>query len=187
MSVALRSPKRWTVEDYLRFEETAVERHELVDGVIYAMVGGTDVHDLITGNLFLALGNHLPDRCQVFEHGMKLRVRVERSEDFFYPDVMVSCREEDRAKLYREQPVLLAEVLSQSTERADRTDKFMAYKTIAELQEYILIAQDVPQVEMFRRRNAWQVETFFMKDTIHLESVDLMIPVPQLYRRIKFS
>ena len=186
MTLALRSPRRWSVADYLSFEETASERHEFIDGVIYAMVGGSDRHNLITGNLFLALGNHLPDRCQAFEHGMKLRVVLDRAECFYYPDVMVSCSEQDRARHWRERPLLIAEVLSDSTERNDRAEKFTAYKSIPELQEYVLIAQDVPQVEVFRRRNAWQLETFFMNDTITLESVALTIPVTQLYRRIAF-
>ena len=186
MTVALRHPERWSAAEYLGFEETASERHEYIDGIIYAMVGGTDAHNLVTGNLFALLHNHLPDRCQVFEQGMKLRVGMEATERFFYPDVMVSCSDLDRAKLYRERPLLIAEVLSESTERADRADKFDICKKIPELQEYIVIAQDVPQVEIFRRGNAWRVETYFLDDTITLQSVDLTLPVAQLYRRVKF-
>lgn len=186
MTLALRSPRRWSVADYLAFEETASERHEFIDGVIYAMVGGSDRHNLIAGNLFIALGNHLPDSCQAFEQGMKLRFVIDQAESFYYPDVMVSCSEKDRARHWRERPLLIAEVLSDSTERNDRTEKFNAYKTIPELQEYVLIAQDVPQVEVFRRRNAWQLETYFMNDTITLESVGLTLAVSQLYRRIQF-
>ncbi len=186
MTGALRSPRRWSVAEYLEFEETATERHEFVDGVVYAMLGGSDRHNLITGNLFIALGNHLPDRCQVFEHAMKLRVSIEKSELFFYPDVLVTCSDRDSAQLFRERPILIAEVLSHSTERSDRTDKFAVYKGIAELQEYVLIAQDVPQIEIFRRRNAWRLETYFMDDTITLESVELTLPVVQLYRRVTF-
>jgi Uma2 family endonuclease len=90
MSVALRSPKRWSIAEYLAFEETASERHEFIDGVLYAMVGGTDRHNLICGNLFAALHNHLPDRCQVFEQTMKLRVDVQKAERFYYKDILVS-------------------------------------------------------------------------------------------------
>lgn len=186
MSQALRSPTRWTPAEYLRFEGSSSERHEFVDGVLYAMVGGTDRHNLIAGNLFIALGNHLPERCQAFEQSMKLRVMVDRAEYYYYPDVMVSCSDTDRAPLFRENPILLAEVISESSERSDRTDKFIVYRSIPELQEYVLIAQDVPQVEVFRRRNAWQVETFFMNDTITLESVQLTLPVTQLFRRVSF-
>jgi Uma2 family endonuclease len=186
LSEALRKPRRVTPEEYLAFENESELRHEYVDGVLYAMVGGTDRHNLIAGNLFNALFNHLPDRCQVFEQTMRLRMLIERAQRFYYPDILVSCSELDRAELYREQPILLAEVLSPSTERADRTDKFSAYVTVDTLQEYVLVAQDVPQVEVFRRRNAWQVETFFATDTIALESVELTFPVSQIYRRIRF-
>ena len=117
---------------------------------------------------------------------MKLRIETERDVSYFYPDIIVSCSSADRAKLYRKQPVLLAEVLSPSTERSDRSEKFAAYISIGSLQEYVIIAQDVPQVEIFRRRNAWQVETLFMADTLKLESIDLEFPVSQLYRRIAF-
>ena len=186
MTIALRSPRRWSVADYLAFEEHANERHEFIDGVIYAMVGGSDRHNLVTGNLFATLHNHLPDHCQAFEHGMKLRVGIDHAECFYYPDVMVSCSEADRARHWRERPLLIAEVLSDSTERNDRAEKFTAYKSIPELQEFVLIAQDVPQVEVFRRRNAWQLETYFMPDIITLESVALTLPVTQLYRRVTF-
>ncbi len=186
MSVALRHPTRLTVDQYLAFEETASERHEFIDGVLYAMVGGSDAHNLIAGNLFVHLHNHLPDKCQVFEHGMKLRVMIDHAEHYYYPDVMVSCSETDRARHWRERPLLIAEVLSETTERNDRAEKFNAYRTIADLQEYVLIAQDVPQVEVFRRRNAWQLETLFMNDSLQLESVDLSLPVSRLYRRITF-
>ena len=186
MSVALRNPSRVTTADYLRLEDAAVERHELIDGVLYAKAGGSDRHNLIAGNFFAQLHAHLPDRCQAFEHSMKLKVEVESAENFYYPDILVSCSPADRAALYREQPLLLAVVLSPSTERADRTDKFAVYRGIPSLQEYVLVAQDVPQVEVFRRRNAWRLETYFLEHTFTLESVALDVPVARLYRRVTF-
>jgi Uma2 family endonuclease len=186
MSQALRTPKRWTAAEYLEFEASAVERHEFVDGIVYAMVGGTDRHNLISGDLFLALGNHFAPPCQVFEQAMKLRIVIQRAEHFYYPDSLVSCSEADRNPEYREQPILLAEVLSPTTERIDRQEKFEAYQKIPSLREYAIIAQDVPQVEIFRRGNAWRVETFFMNDKITLASVGLTIPVARLYQRVSF-
>lgn len=186
MSTALRHPSRFSIEDYLRFEETATERHEFVDGVLYAMVGGSDRHNLIAGNLFAALHAHLPDRCQAFEQGMKLRIDTERATAFYYPDVFVSCSPDDRAEFFREKPIFIAEVLSTTTERTDRGEKFEAYKSIPELQEYVLIAQDVPQVEVFCRQNAWRPEVLFREDVLRLDSVGLELPVTQLFRRITF-
>lgn len=186
MSEVVAHPKRYTQADYLAFEETADVRHELVDGVIYAMVGGSDDHNLIAFNLAMAFANHLPDSCQVFEQSMKLRIRSDVVNDFYYPDIMVSCDETDRERLFRERPVIVGEVLSPSSEREDRREKFQTYKAIDSVREIVIILQDVPQIELYRRDKAWQVEACYLNDDITFPSVGLTVPVRQLYRRTRF-
>jgi Uma2 family endonuclease len=186
MSVALRKPNRVSEQEYLDFENSSVTRHELVGGVIYAMVGGTDRHNLICGNVFALLHRDAPEECQVFSAQMKLRVALADEVDFFYPDVFVTCEADDRDRHFRERPRLIVEVISPSTERDDRRDKFLTYTQIASLQEYVLITQDVPQVEIMRRRTAWKPEFLFLNDQLHLESVGLTLPVAEIYRRISF-
>lgn len=186
MSVAVRRPARVTFDEYLAFEEASEARHELINGALFAMSGGTDRHNLITGNLFLRIAGPLLGKCQTFQGQMKLRVNHAAGGDGYYPDIMVSCAPTDRERLYRQEPVLLIEVLSPSTERADRGDKLVNYLQIPSLQEYVLVAQDVPQVELMRRRQAWNPEFLFMPDTLVLESVGLTVPVTSIYQTLTF-
>jgi Uma2 family endonuclease len=175
-----------STREYLAREETSQVRHEFVNGVIYAMVGASQPHNLVAGNLFAAIHGHLPDRCTVFTSDMKLRIAVDRAEYFYYPDLMVCCGPIDPSLHYRDDPILLCEVLSQSTERTDRVEKFDAYRTIPALEEYVLIAQDAPRVEIFRRRTDWSRETFATGDTFRFECVDFSMGLEALYRRVKF-
>ena len=186
MSQAVRLPTRLTSAEYLEFEKGSSVRHEFVGGVMYAMVGGTDRHNIIAANLLIALSNHLPDACQVFEQSMKLRIATDSAQDFYYPDLMVSCDASDRESLFREKPSILGEVLSPSSEREDRREKLAAYTQISSLQEYVIVAQDVPQVEIFRRGRSWRPEVFYLEDTMMFESAGLALPVKQIYRRVTF-
>jgi Uma2 family endonuclease len=186
MSAALRKSTRVSFEDYLAFEDSATERHELIDGMIFAMAGGTDVHHLIAGNLFLHIAGPLLGSCQVFQGGMKLRVDHQSDSDGYYPDIMVSCSPADRERLFRKEPTLLIEVMSPSTARLDRGEKKLNYLQIPSLLEYVLVAQDIPKVEVMRRSNAWITQELFPGDTLELDSVGLRIPLASIYQTINF-
>ena len=186
MSVAVRQPKRMTFDEWLAFEETTEERHELINGSIFAMSGSSDSHNLIVGNLFLQIAGPLMDKCQTFQGMMKLKVDHGTDSDGYYPDIMVSCSPSDRERLFRREPVLLIEVLSPSTERTDRGEKLLNYLQIRSLHEYLIVSQDFPQIELMRRRNAWQPEFLFMNDTVVLDSVSLSFPVTAAYRTLTF-
>ncbi len=172
-------------EDYLRGEQESAIRHEYINGIVYAMAGASDKHNLIAGNAFSLLSSQLPDSCQVFMSDMKLRMEIQSETIFYYPDVMVSCAEDDRAAYYRKQPCLVIEVLSKSTRRQDRFEKFMAYKDLPSLQEYLILEQEYRASTLFRRRTGWQPELYQDGD-IHLESVNLTMSVDALYRRVRF-
>lgn len=176
-----------SAEDYLARERASAHRHEYVDGAIYAMAGGSRRHNLIAVNLIAALTAHLPDRCAAHMADTKLRIRIERAELFYYPDVMVSCVASDQTLDWLDAPLVVAEVLSPSTERVDRGEKLNAYLQIANLQEYILIEQSLPHVEVFRRANEWQREVLASGDTLQLPSIDFAIGVDALYRRVEFD
>lgn len=171
-----------SVEDYLAGELESKVRHEYVDGEIYAMVGASDRHGLIAGNLHTALNQQLPDRCQVFMSDMKVRIRTAERNIVYYPDVLVSCDPRDREPYYRQYPCLIAEVLSPHTARLDRFEKFLFYQQLDTLEEYLLVSQDYRQVEVFRRADQWQAARY-TKGEVPLQSVDLAIPVESLYRR----
>ena len=171
-----------SVDAYLEGEVESQVRHEYVDGEIYAMVGASDRHGLITLNLAGYLSQRLPDRCQVFSSDMKVRLRAAEREIFYYPDVLVSCHPRDREPYYRQYPCLVIEVLSPHTARLDRFEKFMFYRQLDTLEEYLLVSQDYRQVEVFRRSEQWG-GTRYTKGDVPLQSVDLAVTIDDIYRR----
>jgi len=171
-----------SVEDYLASEEDGPWRNEFVNGVTYAMAGSSTRQNKIAGTLYAALVGHLPVRCEAFISDVKVRIESARDRRFYYPDVFVSCSPTDDAYT-RDEPVLVAEVLSPWTERIDRGEKFEGYRTIASLQEYAILSQDEVRLELFRRRSGWEREVFGPDDAVTFESVDLTVKVAALYRR----
>ncbi|MEE7626609.1 Uma2 family endonuclease [Methylobacter sp. Wu8] len=172
-----------TPEAYLLLENdnNTETRHEYVNGLVYAMTGTSRDHNRISGRLYVRLSQHLQGtRCEPFQSDMKVRIQRGSDVRFYYPDVQVAC-EEETDRYYNEQPCLIVEVLSDSTQRTDRTEKLMAYQTIDRLQEYVLLSQDSPYLEIYRRRSDWQRESFSEKQTVTLESIDLTLVVEELY------
>ena len=178
-----------SVDDYLAGELTSKVRHEYVDGEVYAMVGASTEHNLITGNVFAVLHAHMRGTpCRVFMSDMKVRVQFGQIERFYYPDVQVCCDPADRERYFRTRPRLIVEVLSTHTEREDRSRKFHAYKRLDSLQEYILIAQDCRRVEVYRRQNHWNRSEIHENDQdVKLESLDLTLPIAVIYEGVELE
>jgi Uma2 family endonuclease len=172
--------------EYFTFEASTPIKHEYVDGFVYAMVGASDRHNLIAQNLLIALRSKRPAGCQVFISDMKLKVRLMAAEIYYYPDVLMSCSASDRDPLFREQPILLIEVASASTERIDRGEKLNAYRQIPSLAEYVIVAQDQPQIEVYRRRDGWVREVVERDQALSLECVGLTLPISEVYRDVGF-
>jgi Uma2 family endonuclease len=168
-----------SVEDYLAGEQVATVRHEYVAGSVYAMVGSTVRHNLLAVGLASRLYAHLSDSpCRTFVSDMKVRV----ADVFYYPDVVVTCRPVAPTAVYLTEPALIAEVLSESTEGRDRLEKWTAYRTLPSLREYVLIAQDGPAVEIFRRApDGWDQISLGLGEVIDLAAVDLKFPLDELY------
>jgi Uma2 family endonuclease len=174
-----------TVEEYLHYEELSDIRHEYIQGQVYAMSGGSREHDLISGNIYMALRIHLDGgRCQVFSANMK--VKINRLDLFYYPDVSVTCNPQDQEKYFLESPCLIVEVLSPSTERIDRQEKLINYRELKSLQEYVLVSQTEKKVEVYRRgdRSEWNLETFDQDDIVELQSVGLQLPLSEIYKQV---
>ncbi|MGZ4970974.1 MAG: Uma2 family endonuclease [Methylobacter sp.] len=172
-----------TPEAYLLSENdnNTSTRHEYVNGLIYAMTGASRNHNRLVRRLMTRLDLHLQGtRCEPLQSGMKVKIKHGNDVRFYYPDVQVAC-EEEADRYYNEHPCLSAEVLSDSTQRTDRTEKLMAYQTIERLQEYVLLSQDSPYLEIYRRRSAWQRESFSTQQSVTLESIDLTLVVEELY------
>lgn len=180
--MALQQTKHHLSEqEYLQGELLAEIRHEYIDGKVYAMAGASRNHNLLAGNGFRILSNHLLNGpCDTYTSELK----VKANQCFFYPDVMVVCDDPQGNDYYTEQPSLIVEVMSKTTRRMDKTIKLAAYKTLPSLLEYVLIEQDHVEVEVMRRSQNWFPEHYFLGDEVWLESVDLKVDVGQLYHRV---
>ena len=169
-------------QEYLDGELISEVRHEFLDGVVYAMAGASADHGRIAGNLFAAFLRHLQEGktpCEPFQADMK----VKTGKKYFYPDVLVSCEQEE-SEYYRNAPLLIVEVVSQSTRRTDNTLKRLAYQNIPSLEEYVLIEQDFVDIEICRRKNHWRPEHYYLGDDVHFSSIDLTLPVEEIYARV---
>jgi Uma2 family endonuclease len=179
---AILKDDRITVEDYLQGELASEVKHEYIDGYVYAMSGTSKNHEKIIHNLSRKLGNHLDNMpCDVYTSNIKVYVS---SSKFFYPDVMVVCGDDSEDEYCSEKPVILVEVLSKLTRRKDHTTKRFAYRQIETLQEYVLIEQDFVEIEISRRSAGWDSQHYFLGDEVYFESLDLTMPVAEIYRRV---
>lgn len=171
-----------SVEDYLEGEKIAEVRHEYVNGEVFAMTGTTKRHNRIALNLALSLRNALAGKpCRVYMENVKVHVKTAREERFYYPDLHVECRPFTDHDYYSEHPRLIVEVLSDSTEQGDRSDKFYAYRELASLEEYVLVAQDEQRVEVYRRAGGWDVAIYGPQETVRLESIGANLAVAAIY------
>jgi Uma2 family endonuclease len=179
---------RMTPEEYLAFERASDQKHEYADGEVFAMSGGTREHSLIGQNTARELGNVLLDRpCEV--HGSDMRIKIVATKRYFYPDVSVICgkpRFEDDTRDTVLNPRVVVEVLSDSTERYDRGEKFAHYRTVDSLLDYVLLSQTEPLVEHYRRQpdGAWVYRALGPGARLVLASLDCEIPVDRLYLKV---
>ncbi|MDQ3687946.1 MAG: Uma2 family endonuclease [Acidobacteriota bacterium] len=176
-------------EEYLAIERQAEHKSEYVDGVIYAMAGGSGRHNLIAGNIITELNIQLRKApCRVYPSDLK--VRVPESRKFFYPDVSVVCGETEFADDERDvilNPVLVVEVLSESTAAFDRGKKFQSYQQIESLQEYLLVAQDEYVVEHYlRQENGHWLYTKVtgLEEAILLPALKCQLPLRDIYSKM---
>ena len=174
-----------TETEYLEGEQLSDVRHEYMNGQVYAMVGATRNHNLISLNMAGEMKNHLKGKpCQAFMSDMKVKV----DNQFFYPDVLVDCAENaDGKSLFTENPVIIFEVLSDSTRRMDITIKFANYKKIPSLKEYVLIEQDCVNIEVFRRSDSWHGQVYLAGENITFESIGLTLSVEEIYDGVEIE
>ena len=184
---ATRNVAAINVEEYLAGELQSKDRHEYLGGVVYAMAGASDDHNIISLNLASVLRAHLRGkRCQVFMADVKLRVQISAEDVFYYPDVMVTCDPRNTDAYFKRFPQVLMEVLSPQTEPTDRREKFLSYIQIETLEEYVLVAQDKLEVTVFRRANKWQPEIVQKpEEQLRLNSLAFTLPLDLVYEGVK--
>ncbi|MGD9562456.1 MAG: Uma2 family endonuclease [Pyrinomonadaceae bacterium] len=185
MALRAKVADRLTADEYLALEESSEERSEYIDGYVYAMAGGTASHIQISFNLTRIISEKLRGKCRAYQSEMK--VRVEDTDTFYYPDVTVVCGEQQFYRGRRdviENPILLVEVLSESTQEYDKNDKFFAYQKIESFKEYLLISQQKHAVQQYTRQSDghWKIQASIgIDNSVYLESVELDVPMREIY------
>jgi Uma2 family endonuclease len=169
-----------TLEEFLEWERLQADRYELVDGLIRAMTGGTVDHNTIVQNLVVGLRHALRGGpCRVFSENLKVIV----AGTVLYPDVVVTCTAPEPKADAVSEPVLIVEVLSPSTHEIDRGRKWLAYQQIPALRQYVLVSQDDPRIEIYRRTDeGWSyVVVTGLAATVTLEPAALATRMADVY------
>ena len=179
----------FTPEQYLEIERRAEYKSEYVSGQMFAMAGATRAHNLICGNISAALTTQLRDKpCEVYANDM--RVQAASASRYSYPDVVVVCGEPqflDSREDTLLNPLVLVEVLSPSTESSDRGEKFLRYRQIESLTDYLLVAQDAHRMEHFAKMpdGSWRLrEADGMEGSITLESIGCVLSLADAYNKV---
>ena len=181
-------PDLIALDDYFEGEKFAEVKHEFVNGMVYAMAGGSVYHDTIAGNIAALLNAALPETCRATVGNVQLGLQTSAVGTWFhYPDVFVFCGPTSGGDYRRDDALVVFEVLSPSTERMDRYEKFERSKTLSTLQEYVLIEQSMPRFEIYRRRAGWKQEFIHPDDPLVLESVSQTLTFDSVYRRVNFD
>lgn len=189
MGDALEKSVDFTPEAYLAWESEQNERHEYVNGEVFLMTGTTTAHNVICLNIASSLRDGLRGKpCRVYMADVKLR--VDAANCFFYPDLMVTCSANDRQQSQvQSEPTVVIEVLSDSTAGYDQDTKFEAYRQLASLREYVLVAQDGARVMVYRRGEGveWILHPYGAGEVVSLPSLELAIPVDSIYEDVDFD
>lgn len=178
-------------EEYLAAERQAATRSEYFGGQIYAMAGASREHVAIAANLtYLFVGQFKGRPCSTFTSDMRLK--VSETGLYTYPDVMALCGEpvfEDNEADTLTNPAVIIEVLSDSTERYDRGDKFAHYRRLASLHDYVLVSQHRPRLEHYTRQGEdWVLrEIDGLSGVLRLPEIGCELPLADIYDKLTFA
>lgn len=179
-----------TPEEYLAYERAAEYKNEYFDGEIVAMTGASRRHNLIAGNIFIALKNQLRGKpCEVYMSDM--RVRIKAANLYTYPDVAAACGTpefEDAEVETLLNSLLIIEVLSKSTASYDRAQTFDYYRTLPSLEKYLLVEQDAYHVVQYVRQpdGRWLLANIRgAEGRVELASVGCAVRLADVYERVE--
>ena len=176
----------FNADDYLAWEPAQLDRHEYLDGEVFAMAGAEDRHVTVAMNIAFALRQHLSGSpCRTYMSDMRLHVAAANS--YFYPDVLVTCSAHDlTSPMVKTEPKLIIEVLSPSTAAYDRGLKFSHYRSLPSLEEFVLIDLDTRATDGYRKGadGLWVLHPFARDEPISLASVALELSAAQLFAEV---
>lgn len=182
--------KFYTIQEYLEMENAALEKHEFYKGEIFAMSGPSTRHNIISANIFISLGISLKGKhCQPF--GSDMRVNIPENTLFTYPDISIFCgdvitlKEDENTAIG---PTVIVEILSPSTRNYDRGVKFMLYRAISSLKDYILVDSESIHAEHFaiNKQGHWELKEYNnLTEEVFIETLNARIPMKEIYDRTK--
>lgn len=180
----------YTLAEYIELEKSSDERYEYWNGEIFLMSGASPEHAQIESNVIRSLGNQLEDRdCSVL--ASSIRIKVPATSPYRYADITVVCGKAEYEKIeglkVLVNPIVLIEVLSDSTEKFDRTKKFSFYQSIPSFKEYLLIDQNEPCITQWVKQEDgdWQPhEVTDLKESLYLPSINCTLELSTVYRRV---
>lgn len=178
-----------TPEEYFAWEEKQLEKHELINGQVYAMSGGNVNHSRIAIRFATMVDTHL-DASNCIIGNSDLKVKIFGTNNYTYPDVSVTCDDRDKTTdQYITYPCLIIEVLSPSTETYDRSGKFRLYRKNPVLQDYLLVSSISIEMDLYHKNEAgdWLIINYQAGDTVELKSIHLSFPIEQIYRNLDLT
>ncbi len=180
---------RLTPEEYFAWEEKQLEKHEYIDGQVYAMSGGSVNHGRIAIRFTAMFDAHL-DSSHCLTGNSDIKVNIVQTNNYTYPDASVTCDARDKSTPnYFTYPCLIIEVLSNSTEAYDRGGKFRMYRQNPVLKDYLLVSSTRREIDLYHKNDAgeWVIINYQEGDTIELKSINLSFSVEQIYRGITLT
>jgi Uma2 family endonuclease len=178
-------------EAYFAWEAKQLEKHEYIDGQVYAMSGGSVNHGRIAIKLTALLDTHLANRPCITGNS-DIRLNIVGTSNYTYPDASVTCDDRDTTTQYITYPCLIVEVLSARTEsydslsetQSDRGGKFRMYRQNPVLQDYLLVSSTSIEIDLYHKTDTgeWMIINYQAGDTVELKSIDLRFPIEQVYR-----
>ncbi|MEM7063751.1 MAG: Uma2 family endonuclease [Cyanobacteria bacterium P01_B01_bin.77] len=178
-----------TSEEYFIWEEKQLDKHEYIDGQIYAMSGGSVNHGRIAIRFTAMFDSHL-DNSGCIPGNSDIKVNIVGTNNYTYPDASVTCDERDKdAANYFTYPCLIVEVLSDSTEAYDRGGKFRMYRNNPMLQDYLLVSSTRVEMDLYHKKDTgeWIILNYQEGDVIELKSINLKFPIEQVYRNLSLT
>ncbi len=183
----------YTLEEYIELDKNSEEKYEFFNGEVFAMAGSSPDHVRISLNICASLTRKFEGRdCEAFTSDM--RVKTPADLPYRYPDASAVCGKQIYETIQGQEmlvnPVLIVEVLSDSTAAYDLNAKFSAYQSIESFREYLLVAQDRPHVIHYTRQSKgrWlRTEVSGLQNEVTLSSVKVTLPLSDIYARVKFK
>jgi Uma2 family endonuclease len=173
-----------TPAEYFVWEEQQLEKHEYINGEVYAMSGGSVNHGRIAIKFAAMFDSHL-ENSGCITGNSDIKINILKTNNYTYPDVSVTCDDRDKnTPNYFTYPCLIVEVLSASTEAYDRGGKFRMYRNNPMLRDYLLVSSTSIEMDLYHQKDngEWVIINYKEGDTIELKSINLSFAIEQVYR-----